>query len=143
LHEYSRNSTDVIYYSNYTINYSRSRYVGGTLEYNLTKSEVVEINLSSDKGIVRYGSACTSGVLPNFCVDMNPKQKDPGCLDMKPGEVCEVSFIVNATDNGLTINSSSLHYENFSFFAISESTLPEVGAIESDLFNITIVPDYS
>lgn len=138
LKEYVRNSTYVNYSSNYTINSIKVNYLPFSFEHNLTSSSPIIIDLNTAKGIIRSGSACTVGISTDFCVDANPKSA-PDCKSMVSGETCEVSFIINATDN-LGSGSYTLNGRNFSFFAISESDLLQVPSIESGRFNITVVP---
>lgn len=140
LKEYSMNLTDSVYFSNYTINYSKDKYLPSFIEYNATSPKVVEINLTSEKGIVESGEECTLMPYSDFCVDQNP-QVSTSCLDMRPGDVCQVKFVVNATDNNNSAMDSTLNNRYFLFFVFLEPKFTEISSIESDYFNLTVLPD--
>lgn len=141
LKEYEANLSGTYYFSNYTVNVSKLKYADELVAYNVTAANSLVINLSTAKGIIKSGIDCDPTASSDFCVDANPKS-NLNCKSMLPGDSCEVLFNINVTDN-LGGNSSTLFGRNFSFFAISESSLPEITTIESSTFDMTAVSDYS
>ncbi len=116
------------YYSNYTLNLSKNLFINKSIVFNLTKPLNLNVDLRTQKGIIK-DFRCEAYPIQDFCVDKNPKTS-LSCLGMTKGDVCNVFFIINATDN-LGGNSNSLLLRNFSFYLIAESNNPNVLSKES------------
>jgi hypothetical protein len=127
------NLSAIKYYSNYSINITKSQYQGVNYSINATRAYVLDLNMSSAKGIIKVGGAC---VLPaSFCAVENPV---PPCRNMRAGEFCAFSFTVNATDNSGDLLHGLINTSH-DFFAIVESNIPSVGGTESKILEITVV----